>query len=644
MRNAPAQPSGVSSTNREPVVAVMPYVSALAASELFSSLDAEEFERLSAEVEPLHVPGGRVLFNQRDAADCLYVVVSGRLRVSLERSDGSEQSLGEVGRGDVVGEMALLTGQRRSATARAIRDTDLLRLRADAFNRLIEQHPATMMRVTRRIVMRYQNALRSPAGSTRGSVTTVALIPTARDVPLSEFTKRLVQTLAASGPVLRLNSDVVDETLGPQSAQTPRDHARNAEVGSWLVAQESRYNAVVYEADLERSAWTSRCIRQADRILLVAAEDVGPGLGPIELGMQREGADNTAVQMELVILHREGRYLYPGTEAWLVPRRVHRHHHLVMDDAAGFARLVRLLTGAATGVVLGGGGARSFAQIGVLRALHEAGIAIDMIGGTSMGAYLAAQHALGWDTDRMREWNTYLWAKLRPLKEYTLPFVGLTNPKSFIRTTRETYGEANIEDLGIPFFCCSSNITRARVEVHDRGPIWRWLGASIAVPGIAPPLFEDGDLLVDGAVLDNLPIDVMRQRCDGAVIAVDVSPVEDLRTDPIYRMCPSSWQILANRLNPLGQPLKVPSIFEILSRCASLSSVQQVDAMRVLADLYIHPPTERFSMFDWDRVDEMAEAGYEHARRVLAQWQGSAAARQPRGSLPLRVTSGAEVV
>jgi predicted acylesterase/phospholipase RssA len=244
----------------------------------------------------------------------------------------------------------------------------------------------------------------------------------------------------------------------------------------------------------------------------------------------------------------------------------------------------------------------------------------------------------------MTTWNTHLWAKLRPLKEYTLPFVGLTNPRSFIRLTRETYGEANVEDLGIPFFCCSSNITRARVEVFDRGPIWRWLGGSIAVPGIAPPLFERGDLLVDGAVLNNLPIDVMRERCDGTVIAVDVSPVEDLRADPVYTLCPSSWQILANRVNPFGEPLKVPSIFEILSRCASLSSVQQVDTLKGLADLYLHPPTERFSMFDWDRLAEMAEVGYAYARQVLADWQASARTRAPRATLPLRVSAALEVV
>ena len=618
-------------------------IATLAETELFSSLDEASLERLSTEVDPLHLAGGDQLFHQGDLADCLYVVVQGRLRVSVERPDGSEQVLGEVGRGDVIGEMALLTGERRSATARAVRDTELLRLGEAAFNRLVEQQPAMMMQLTRRMVVRYQNALRFHGSGVRSAPTTIAVVPTAREVPLSEFTKRLERALAAYGPVLRLNSDRIADALGPGAGQIPQDHSRNAEVAAWLVEQETKYRTVIYEADLARSAWTSRCLRQADRVLLVGSEELSPALGAVELAMQREGRDGTAVQLDLVLLHRERRQLYPGTKEWLAPRRADQHHHVVLESEADFGRLVRILTNRATGGVLGGGGARCFAEIGVLRAIREAGVEIDLIGGTSMGAYVAAQHAFGWDPEQMREFNKRFWIQERPLKEYTIPYVGLVTGNKVIRTTRAIYGDANLEDLGIPFFCCSTNITRATVMVHDRGPIWRWLGASMAVPGISPPLFENGDLLVDGAVLDNLPIDVMRQRFDGTVIAVDVSPVEDLRTDPVYTMCPPTWQILSNRLNPLAaQKLRVPTIFEILSRCASLGSVQQVEALKAQADLFLHPPIERFSMFDWDLIDDLVSTGYEYARRALANWgaEGPVAGRR---TLPLRVTSTHQV-
>lgn len=619
------------------------HASALASSELFAALAPDEIDRLLPEIEAVRLPGGSVLFQQGDGADCLYIVVSGRLRVSIDRPDGTEQVLGEVGRGDAVGEMALLIGDHRSATARAVRDTELLRLGKDAFNRLVERHPAMTMAITRRLVARYQAAIKGAAGGTRGTVAAIALVATSRDVPLSEFSQRLERALAEAGPVLRLTSDRVSAALGGDAAQTPQDHARNGELAAWLMEQEGQHRTVVYEADLARSAWTSRCLRQADRILLVGADDVAPELGAIEVATQREGRDNTAVRRELVLLHRARQPLYPGTREWLAARRVDRHHHVVLGEAADYARLVRRLTGTATGVVLGGGGARCFAEIGVLKAMTEAGVPIDMIGGTSMGAYLAAQHALGWDAARMLQFNRDLWVRDKPLKEYTLPYIGLVGHSRFLRATRGVYGEAHVEDLGIPFFCCSSNITKARVVVHDRGPLWRALSASIAVPGISAPLFEGGDLLVDGAVLDNLPIGVMRARCDGRVLAVDVSPVEDVRTDPTYTLCPPSWQILANRLNPLArQKLQVPTLFEVLSRCASLSSVQQVEALKEQADLYLHPPVEPFSMFDWHRLDEMADVGYKYARVMLRDWDGGSR-RGAHGSLPLRVTTTIDV-
>jgi predicted acylesterase/phospholipase RssA/CRP-like cAMP-binding protein len=615
--------------------------SILASSRLFSGLEPNTLEELARAVEHVRVPGGAALFYQGASADCLYIVASGRLRASVVQADGNERALGEVGHGDAVGEMAILTGEARSATVRALRDSDVLRIDAGAFNRLIARDAAMMMQVSKVIVDRYRAVL-SPRGAGRGSLPrTIAVVATSPRTPVSEFTKRLQHALMAIGPVVRLTSDSVNSALGPDVAQTPPDAARSGELAEWLMRQEEGHRIALYESDLKHSQWTNRCIRQADRVLLVGQSGDSTELGPIELAMRREGSEHGGVGRELVILHPERKNLYLGTDEWLKPRQIERHHHVVLDAPSDYARLARLFSGTATAVVLGGGGARCFAQIGVLRAMAEAGQPIDLIGGTSMGSYLAAQCAFGMDADRMEEFNTYIWSKLKPLKEYTLPFVGLTSPMKFFRATRKVFGEANVEDFGIPFFCCSSNITKARLMVFDRGTIWFALCASIAVPGIGPPLLHQGDLLVDGALLDNLPIDVMRRRFDGKIIAVDVSPVEDVRADPVYKICPPAWQFVANRMNPFSERIRIPSMFEILGRCATLSSVQQTEILRQQADLYIHPPTEPFSMFAWDKVREMSQVGHRAAAAALSEWSAGVDA-QPADS-PLRVSSTVEI-
>jgi NTE family protein/lysophospholipid hydrolase len=617
------------------------YAQALASTDLFGSLEPSVLTRLAGESEHVGQNGGSVLFYQGDRADCVYVVLSGRLRVTVEQRDGRERVVGEVARGEVVGEMALLTGEARSATVRAVRDSELLRLRKDAFDRVVEEHPAVMLPLTRRLATRLRSALGAGGrGVTSGRTTTLTLLPAGGDAPLERFAEQLTQALQMLGPVLHLTSRRVDELLGPDTAQTPHDHARDTELAVWLDEQEARHAFVIYQTDRQRSAWTVRCLRQADRILIVADAAENPEPGAVELAAERQVTDGPGVEKVLVLLHAKAKSVYRGTSDWLRRRDVSAHYHVVLDEPVHVRRLVRLLTGRAHALVLGGGGARSFAQIGVLRALDEAGFEIDVLGGTSMGAYLAAQRALGWDTRRILEFNKDLWTRVRPLKEYNLPLVSLVAGQRFLKATRALYGDAELEDLGLPFFCCSSNLTRARLMVHERGLAWRWLGASIAVPGVSPPLLDNGDVLMDGAVLDNLPIDVMRERhARGFIVGVDVSPVEDLAMDPDLRLCPPAWQILRNKLNPFSENLRVPSIFEILSRCASLGSVQQLHELKEQADLYLHPPTERFSMFDWDKIEELTEAGYRYASELLASEGGLpgdlAGGGQATGPLPV---------
>ena len=225
--------------------------------------------------------------------------------------------------------------------------------------------------------------------------------------------------------------------------------------------------------------------------------------------------------MELLLLHSGNFDPTVRAARWLSGLTVNAYHHMVHGDKFDSAKFLRLLTGTAVGLVLSGGGARGFAHIGVIRALNECGIPIDYVGGTSMGAVIAAQHALGWDWRSMSEVNRQAWQSCQPQRNYTLPLVALNSAKRMDRMLREMFGSAEIQDLRTNFFCVSTNLTRADAMIHHSGLLWKAVRASVSVPGIGPPAIEAGEILVDGGLVNNLPVDVMKRFCSGDVVAVD---------------------------------------------------------------------------------------------------------------------------
>lgn len=595
-------------------------VTPLAATALFSALDEAALRAVEAELEWVHLPGGEILFRQGETGDCLYIVIHGRLRVTVVHGDSNERVVGEVGRGESVGEMAVLTGEPRSATVRAIRDTELLKLSQAGFDRLVAKHPESMRLLARMVVRRLQQVIhRERVGNT---LATVAVIPVGHEVPLSDFTGRLAMALGAIGPTLHLNNRSLDDVLGTGTAQTLQADARNSAVVGWLNEQEANHQFVIYEADHTLSSWTSRCLRQADLLLVVGCAEASPGCGEIETALLQQSPDKIPVRKELVLLQRDHRSQPAGTSAWLTARRVDAHHHVRLRSIADFARLARLLAGRAAGLVLGGGGARGFAHIGAIRALTEAGIPIDLIGGASMGAVIAAQYALGWDYETMLHCNRKGWIEMRPLTDYTIPVASLITGRKVLKMLAMMFGDIHIEDLWLPYFCVSSNLTRAEVQVHREGALRKWVSASIAVPGIGPPVFDRGNLLVDGGVLNNLPADVMRSLCAGPVIAVNVTPQVDLVVNDSYRAGLSAWQLLRKWMNPFAEKPSVPTIFDILLRTATLSSAHSAAGVEKQVDLYIHPPLAQFGKFEWRALEQIVEVGYRSAQQQIAGWAG----------------------
>jgi predicted acylesterase/phospholipase RssA len=310
----------------------------------------------------------------------------------------------------------------------------------------------------------------------------------------------------------------------------------------------------------------------------------------------------------------DGRGFPTGTGAWLEKRRLSGHQHVWWQEDADFSRLARIVSRRSVGVVLGGGGAKGIAHIGVLRALEEAGIPIDMIGGSSMGAIIAGARALGWDHSRMVSLIKGVFQQSL-FKEFTLPLISFLKSRKIDGLFRSICSDLRIEDLWTSYFCTSSNLYTCKRKVHREGPLWRAIRTSCSLPAIMVPMPYDGEVHIDGGVLNNLPCDVMRQDA-GFVIAVDVDTYSAMRVD--FREFPSPWKILWDRIRR-KKIRKRPNIFEIILSAFRASNRIHVAEVKPKADLCIEPPVVDVGLFDFARMESILQIGCDCAIKALAR-------------------------
>ncbi|MGH8650975.1 MAG: patatin-like phospholipase family protein, partial [Gammaproteobacteria bacterium] len=377
---------------------------------------------------------------------------------------------------------------------------------------------------------------------------------------------------------------------------------------------------VVLETDAALTPWTRRAVRLADHIVLVADATATSEPGPIEVGLlAAHDHDRVRARHSLVLVHPQATRLPSGTKAWLSRRQLDSYHHVRLGDPADLARVASILSGRAVGLTLGGGGARGYAHIGVVAALHELGIPIDMVGGTSLGAVIAAQVALGLSREEMIDLNLRFMSR-KPFAQYTVPMVAMLNAGRLQEGMQTALGDTRIEDLWINCFAVSVNLTITEMVVHDRGPAWEAVRASVSLPGILPPFVRRSHLLVDGGVINNLPGDVMRQRGGGSVIAVNVSAADDLRFPPSG--IPSEWRIFWNKLLPFARPILVPGLAAIVMRTLLLASANRTALVERDADLVIKPPLDAYGLLEFKKIHAIVEVGYRYALEAASRWSG----------------------
>lgn len=563
-------------------------------------------------LEPRVCRGGEWLFRQGDEGDALYLLARGLLQVWIAPPEGGDARLvAEIWPGETVGEIGMLTGSPRSASIRAVRDSLLLRMDAAAFDRLGRQRPELIRHIAGGIAARLRDRTAGPSQPNR-TLRTIALLPLDPGPAGHELVHRLADALGREGPALLLDPARM-AALGAPALPAGLHQAMSPQLVDWLAEQEDRHRFVLYHADSAHTAWTDLAVRHADLILLVARGDAEPTRRPWE-AVLLDPAGGPMARQALLLVHDGAP---AGTAPWLRQRTLDFHLHVRDGVPEDFERVVRVLGGRAVGLVLGGGAARGFAHLGVYRALGEAGVPVDWVGGTSIGAVLGAAIAQGPPVEEVTAAARRAFVEGKPFNDLTIPVLSLLRGQRMQRLI-DDYFTGDIEDLLLPFYCISSNLGDGVANVHQRGSVSGAVRASAALPGVFPPAVVDGRLAVDGAILDNLPVDVMASRPVGRVIAVDVTSRNDYAVD--YPAVPSPWTFLAGRILPFQRRYRVPNLMSLMLKATEIGTMAGVRAAGERADLLLRPPVARFSLTDVKAFDDIVRVGYDHAREALAGW------------------------
>lgn len=574
----------------------------LSARPLLQNLDVSVLEDVASSMESVHVPGGARIVARKQSSVPLLLVVQGALRASFPGPDGRPGAASEYFRGSSLGESYVLSGRPSAFDVDALCDSHVLSLSSDRFDALMKRHPDLGQRFARAAAARL-----------------IDLVDTSENLAaFSDRTDRVPRSIAlvtVGGDPVQRTRDLVASALSETRATTLLDasHARHAMGAGIEHHLEDPSHLSVLECDRTDPAWLDFCVRQTDRVMILVGAEEGPIAGEEVDWWRASGLEGCSAHVELAIVHEPRSELPHARSTFAGISELARLHHVRRSEASDGHRLARWLMDRPIGLVLGGGGAFGIAHVGVLKALEEARVPIDIVGGTSMGSIFAGAVALGWSADRIMAEVRTLFSKPFSLYDPTIPLSALLAGKKLDRILSKFFDDVPISALWLPFFSISTDLSHARPHVQDSGSLRDAVRASCSIPGVFPPLRVDGALHVDGGLVDNLPIDVMGARCHGPIIAVDVFAYDRPPPEPSK----GPVRNLLRRLAPLAD--EEARLFDTLLHSTLVGS--RHTTLEALAThppaLHLVPDLSKFRALEWRAYDALFDAGYTCARRAL---------------------------
>ncbi len=587
----------------------------LAGLSVFRDLPAAAKQDLEDRLQPMSVQRGETLVRQGDMADALYVVVTGRFEVLVE---GRSAAVAELGAGEPIGEIAFFAGGQRTATLKALRDSVVLKLDRNEFDVLAQQSPAIWTAITATLAQRLAATTAAGSAPTQTRPRTISIIRAGAAPVPQEFMARL-EAAFQPGRVLLLDEAGAGGAIDWGVSLTRADEAR------WFNEIESRFDTVIYAADDTLTAWSEKAIRQSDLVLCVGRAG-GDAAASTPSELETFAAKlHKPNNMRLVLLH-DAPPPFSGTRTWLAARPwVGMHHHVVAGTPGDTARLARFINGTALGLVACGGGAFSASHIGIYQALIERGFEFDILGGTSGGAAMTAAFVKGAGPDEIERVVREIFVTRRAMRRWTWPRYGLLDPRVLEAGLAEYLGDIDIEDLPRPFFAVATNLTRNETVCLKRGPLWQAVRASSSIPALLPPVIaSNGDILVDGCLRENVPIDTMHRLKGGPNIVLDFqlpmmhgpganSAQSKSRLGPLYRGLASLSRPGLRRMPQGG-----PSAQAVLMRSLMLQNEGLAERLGPEDHLLLAPMPDGIAHLDWHRHADLRRHAYQYARRALA--------------------------
>ena len=565
---------------------------------LFGNLEEDLIEQILSSGPTLEIESGQFLFHQGDRDNSLFIVLSGRFRALAKQDDGLLHALGDIGEGEPIGEFALFMSEPRSASVVAIRKSIVLQLTESQYLSIVAKHPSFSSKLARFVVNRLKrNVLQQHLETSAKNIAVINLQP---DYDITAYTDAIREQFES----LEVSIQILDH-------ESPANLEQNSMYDT-LESHDGLNFLVCGEADLN---WSRQCILYADLVIIAADFYASSEIYPIEKHLDLYAQNILNKKIYLLLLHPEQADFPQNTRRWFENRKIDLHIHYRKFHGPDIRRFARILANKAIGLVLGGGGAKGFAHMGVVKALYEKGVEIDFLGGTSAGALYGLTAAFcDFDREKIDFYSRDSAESKLTKNDFTIPILSIMSGKKLSNYLQKMMGETHLEDFWLGSYCVSTNYSNASTRVHERGLARKQIEASFAIPGIYPPVVIDNQLHVDGGVVDNLPIETMYRYPVRQIIAVSLT---QLKSQPVdFEETPSAMQILWDKLTG-KKKYRLPGITAVLVNSLTLNSRQKQEMSKSGVSIYLEMDLKGIGMLDDSRWKEIVQKGYDQMKEAL---------------------------